>query len=113
MVLGDAVDVDDAQRRSLGVAPGRLAPRTAGVEAASGGWVGRRGQVARQQDPLPLVLDDRIGHRHGRQQRTGVQVQRPRVEVVGGGLLGERPEYITPTRSLMCRTTARSWATTR
>ena len=56
-----------------------------------GGFDGR-GQVAGEQDLLAAVLDHRVGHRHGGQQRPGVGVQRLGVEVVGGGLLDHAAE---------------------
>ena len=56
-----------------------------------GGFDGR-GQVTGEQDLLAAVLDDGVGHGHGREQRPGVRVQRLGVEVVGGGLLDHAAE---------------------
>ena len=94
-VAGDRVAAGElAQRRRLVVAAGGLAVGAAGVEAAASGRVGRRGQVAGEQDALAPHLDGRVGDGDGRQQR-------------------DRVGYMTATRSEMWRTTARSCATTR
>ena len=78
-----------------------------------GGLTGRR-HVAGQDDPLAAVGASRVGHRDGRQQRLGVGVprlaRRARSRRPISTIL---PRYITATRSLMCRTTDRSWAMNR
>src|SRR5579883_35900 len=59
--------------------------RTAGVEAAAGGRVHRRGHVAGEDDALALALHARVRDRHGREQRLGVGMGRVQVELVAAG----------------------------
>ena len=63
-----AVAEPGLQHRLLGAAdlPGLRAAR---VEPAAGRRIDRRGQVAGEDDPLPLVGRVRVGDRNGRQQR--------------------------------------------
>ena len=70
------------QRRQLSAADFlRLpAPR---VEHATGGWVGRAGQVALQQDALTVALDLGVRNRNCRQQRHRVRVSWALVQVTG------------------------------
>ena len=68
--------VDGEQRRRHVVAQRLAHLGAARVEAAAVGRVGRRRDVAGEDDPLALVAADRVGHRHGRQQRLGVRVRR-------------------------------------
>ena len=86
------VVADHPQQRTLVVAAGLLPERAARVEPASGRRVRRRRQVARDQDPLAAVLDQRVRDRHRRHQRLRVRVQRLAVEVVRGRLLDDRAE---------------------
>ena len=102
------------QLRTVGVAQRRLPPRAAGVEPAAGRRVGRRRQVAGEQDPLPAVLHHRVrapAPRTATPGCTGAAARRtaPRTSASSTSA----PRYITPTRSEMCRTTARSCAMTR
>ena len=62
------------------------------VEHAAGRRVDRAGQVTLQQDPLALARCSGVGHRHGRQQRVGVGVQRLLVEGVAVGELHDVTE---------------------
>ena len=49
--------------------------RAARVEAAAARRVHRAGYIAHQDDALAFLFDDRIGDRHGGEQRLGVGVQ--------------------------------------
>ena len=89
---GDPVDLDDPQLGPVGVALRGLLPRAAGVEAAAGRRVRGRGQVAREQDLLALVLDHRVRDRDRGHQRARVGVQRRRVELAGLRLLDQPAE---------------------
>ena len=60
---------------------------------------------------MRLRLTRRVGHRHRREQRLGVGMQRVARRAPRAGAISTiRPRYITATRSLMCSTTDRSWA---
>src|SRR4029450_3722591 len=63
-----------------------------GVEDTTGWRVDRTGQGALEQDPLALLLLDRVGHRHRRHQRMGVGMQRLLVERVPVHLLHDLAE---------------------
>ena len=93
--------------RRLGAERPRM--RAAGVEAAAAWRRGRARHVALQQRPRSA----RGGTRHGnrRQQRLGVGMERRRRRALRPApARRSSPRYITATRSLMCRITARSWA---
>jgi hypothetical protein len=82
-------------------------------EVAARGRVGRRGQVALQDDPRLGAAQRRLVRRDRRQQRLRVRVRRALVDVGVGAVSMIRPRYMTLTRSLMCRTTDRSCAMNR
>ena len=96
------------ERRRLAAASRKLRDRASGVEMAAG-WRGDRARhFARQPDALPFHF--RVRDRHRRQQRFGVGMQRRGISSRAGAISTMRPRYITAMRSLMCSTTARSWA---
>ena len=118
-VAGDLVaGLEDPQRRILRRADLRVAQPLAQpaprVEPAAR-WRRRgRWHVASKDDPPPARLDRRIRDRDRREQRDRVGVERERGS--GRATLASstiRPRYITAIRSLMWRTTDRSWAMNR
>ena len=57
-----------------------LSDRAARVETATGRRIQRRRRIASEDDALAGLLDIRIGHRHGRQQRLRVRMVRLAIE---------------------------------
>ncbi len=66
---------------SIGADLGRVA--AARVEATAARRVDRARHVAGQHDALARPLEHRVGHGHGREQRLGVGVDRPAVQLLG------------------------------
>src|SRR5262249_21305592 len=83
-----AVQLDGVE---LGLALGAVGLRleAAGPKAAAGGRVDGRGDVAGEDDPPPLQLDDGVGDGDGREQGGGVGVLGAPVQLVGAGDLDQ------------------------
>ena len=97
----------------LGLAESLVQP-AAGVEAAAGRRVDRARHVALEDDPLALPLGDRVRHRAPPTAAPGCTGGPARRRAASGGPSSTiLPRYMTATRSLMCLTTDRSWATNR
>src|SRR5438309_6991435 len=76
-------------QRRLRLRATRLRLETSSSETTTAGWVHRRNDVALEDDPFSTSLDPGIRDGDRRQQRSGVGVARPGVELPGGGDLDD------------------------
>ena len=109
-VTGDDPQPRDAPRRSASAAPTGSGCGSGSPRAGPPGWAGRPASRIRSR----AGLGHRVGHGRGREQGPRVGVQRPRRRAARWGPPPRSRRGTSPRPwSLMCLTTARSWAMTR
>ena len=100
------------QGRSLLRTDGLCIGTTAGKLAAGGGIEGT-GYLTLQNDLLALGCLVWIGDWDGGEERLAIGVEVILIQFLCGATSTRLPRYMTPTRSEICRTMDRSWATNR
>src|SRR6202140_5723730 len=70
----------------------RFRSRAARAEAATGGRIDRRRDISLKDHALPHALDEGIGNRNRREQRAGIRMARPAVELATRRDLNDLPE---------------------
>ena len=110
MTRNFVIDIPFRQGR-LGLPADSLGNGTAGAKAASRGDVHGAGYFAGQQNAFFVAIG--IRGRYSRQEGLGVRMQRIGIKFMARGDFDDFAQVHDAMRSLICLTTARSWAMNR